>query len=80
MHGYCSLPSVLDADGKVVDQTRAWCLAAGISFHRLCPYLLNDIELDEKDEKQLVDLLWTTMSYIYIKREEVLEMKPLLVC
>lgn len=37
--GKLMLDSVLDADGLVVDHTRAWCLSSGISFHRLAPNL-----------------------------------------
>ncbi len=71
--------SVLDADGKVVDESRAWCLSTGTSFHRFSPHLLTDVELDEKDDKTLVDLLWMTMAHVHSRREEVASLVPLLV-
>ena len=77
--GKLMLDSVLDADGQVVDQTRAWCLSLGVGFHRLNPQMMNDIELDERDDKTLVDLMWTTMAYMHQKREDILRLKEQLV-
>ena len=71
--------SVLDADGKTVDQTRAWCLSSGTVYHRLSPILQVDVELDEKDEKTLVDAMWITMAYMHAKREEIQDLKSLLI-
>lgn len=70
--------SLVDADGKVVDQSRAWCLSTGVSFHRFSPYLLTDVELDEKDDRTLVDLLWSTMAHVHSRREEVVGLSSLL--
>ena len=67
--------SVLDADGKTVDQCRAWCLSTGTAYHRLSPLLQSDVELDEKDERVLVDLLWVTMAYMHARRDEMQELK-----
>ena len=50
----------------------------GTAFHRLCPLLPNDIELDEKDDSILVDLLWSTMAYMHSKRDEVEDLKDVL--
>lgn len=77
--GKLMLDSVLDADGKVVDQTRAWCLSLGVAFHRFNPQMMHDIELDERDDKTLVDLMWTTMAFMHQKREDILRLKAQLV-
>lgn len=76
--GKLMLDSVLDADGKVVDHCRAWCLGLGTSYHRYNPQLLQDIELDEKDDKTLVDLMWMTMTFMHAKREDILALRSLL--
>lgn len=70
--------SVLDADTKVVDHTRAWCLSMNIGYHRFGPQLHTDVELDEKDDKTLVELLWYTMSYMHQHREDVVALKQIL--
>ena len=62
-----------------MDQTRSWCLSLGIPFFRLSPLLVNDIELDEKDDKILVDLMWYTMAYIHTKKDDVMAIKSHLV-
>ena len=77
--GKLMLDSVLDADGQVVDQSRGWCLSMGTIFHRLSPHMAQDVELDEKDEKVLVDLVWSTMVYMHSKREELKELQSSLV-
>jgi len=76
--GKLMLDSVLDADGLVVDHTRAWCLSSGISFHRLAPNLPFDMELDETDDKILVELMWSTMAYMHSRKDDVLALKELL--
>jgi hypothetical protein len=53
-------------------------MSLGIPFYRLTPLLCTDVELDEKDEKSLVDMMWGAMAYVFAKREDVLQMKNLL--
>ncbi len=76
--GKLMLDSVLDTDGVVVDYARAWCLSSGISFHRLSPHLLSDVEMDETEDKLLVDLMWNTMAYMFEKRDDVRALKEIL--
>ena len=40
--------------------------------------MATDVELDEKDDKVLVDLMWTTMAYIHQRREDVMLLKDIL--
>jgi hypothetical protein len=68
----------LNTDGRVVDQARAWCHSLGVAFYRLSPLLSTDVELDEKDDKVLVDMMWTAMAYIHGKKDDVLQLKTLL--
>ena len=72
------LLSVLDADTKVVDHTRGWCLSMNVGYHRFGPQLQTDIELDEKDDKTLVELLWYTMAYMHLHKEDVTALKAIL--
>ena len=70
--------SVLNTDGRVVDQARAWSHSLGIPYFRLSPLLSADVELDEKDDKVLVDMMWTAMAYICDKKDDVMRLKNLL--
>ena len=54
------------------------CLSLGVPFYRLTPNLVTDVELDEKDEKVLVDMMWNAMAYIIGKREDIVAMKSLI--
>jgi hypothetical protein len=51
---------------------------AAIPFYRFSPYMATDIELDEKDDKILIDLMWSTMAYIYSRKDDVLRLKEIL--
>ena len=59
------LCSVLDADGPTVDRCRAWCASAGTAYFRFSPIMATEVELDEKDDKILVDLMWSAMLLVY---------------
>merc|ERR1712117_573390 len=58
-------------DGTVVDQTRSWCLSAGISYHRYSPPLEEKVDLAETNDKKLIRLMWNTMAYMHEKREDI---------
>ena len=70
--------SIVDADNRITDRCRAWCSMAGIPYYRFSPYMATDIELDEKDDKILIDLMWNTMAYIYSRKEDVIRLKEIL--
>lgn len=36
------------------------------------------MELDETDDKILVDLMWSTMAYMHSRKDDVLALKELL--
>jgi len=76
--GKLMLDSLVDADNRVVDRCRAWCKSLGSAFFRFSPHMATDVELDEKDDKVLVDLMWTTMAYIHQRREDVMLLKDIL--
>lgn len=76
--GKLMLDSVLDTDGRTVDRCRAWCASSGIAYYRFSPLLITDVELDEKDDKILVDLMWNAMALVHTKRDDVMNLKELL--
>ena len=51
---------------------------AGIPFYRFSPHMATDIELDETDDKILVDLMWHTMAYVNSRKDDVLKLKAIL--
>ena len=51
---------------------------AGIPFYRFSPYMPIEIELDETDDKILVDLMWNAMAYIHSRKHDVLRLKEIL--
>ena len=75
---YLSNCSIVDADNRVIDRCRGWCSMAGIPFYRFSPYMATDIELDETDDKTLVDLMWSAMVYIHSRKDDVLRLKEIL--
>ena len=75
---YLSNCSIVDADNRVIDRCRGWCSMAGIPFYRFSPHMATDIELDETDDKTLVDLMWSAMVYIHSRKDDVLRLKEIL--
>ena len=70
--------SIVDADNRTVDRGRAWCSMAGIPYYRFSPHMAVEIELDETDDKILIDLMWNAMSYIHARKDDVLRLKDIL--
>lgn len=62
------------ADGRVVDRARAWCSMIGVPYFRFNPQLSEDIAMDEKSDKKLINMLWETKAYMYANRNRVIEM------
>jgi len=76
--GKLMLDSLVDADNRIVDRSRAWCGSMGVAYFRFSPHMAVDVELDEKDDKVLVDLMWTTMAYIHQRKDDVMAIKEIL--
>ena len=53
-------------------------MSMDVGYHRFGPQLHTDIELDEKDDKTLVELLWYTMAYMHLHKEDVIALKAML--
>ena len=70
--------SVLNADGAIVDRCRGWCASAGTAYFRFSPLMAEEIELDEKDDKALIELMWSAMTLIYNRRDDIRRIKEIL--
>lgn len=77
--GKMILDSVLDADGPTVDRCRAWCASSGTAFFRFSPIMSTEVELDETDDKILIELMWSAMLLVHQRREDVKKLKAFLV-
>ncbi|ODM89287.1 85/88 kDa calcium-independent phospholipase A2 [Orchesella cincta] len=62
------------AEGQVVERARAWCTSIGVPFFRFSPEMSADIDLDEKRDDVLVNLMWETWCYMVGNREVVKEL------
>ncbi|KAI1714244.1 patatin-like phospholipase domain-containing protein [Ditylenchus destructor] len=52
------------SDGIPVDQSRAWCMSLDVPFFRFSPPLRDAIELNERDDKCLINMLWDAELYM----------------
>lgn len=66
-------------DGRVTGRALAVCNMLNIPYIRLNPQLTEDVALDETNTKTLVKMLWETTAYMRVMREELLQLKTLLV-
>jgi len=76
--GFMLVEQATACDGLPVEQARAWCHSMGTPYYRLCTHLTKMIELDTKDDLQLVQMLWDTQEYIYTQRADIAELAQLL--
>lgn len=66
------------SDGRVIDRARAWCHYINVPYFRFCPQMSEEINMDEKDDLKLVNMLWETKAYMIGHHEEVLKLVHLL--
>ncbi|CAL4058570.1 unnamed protein product, partial [Meganyctiphanes norvegica] len=66
------------SDNRTVDRARSVCSMSDIPYFRLSPQLSRDVELDEKGEEKLVQMMWETMVYINEKKEAINKLASLL--
>jgi len=55
---------VAESDGQPVADTRAFCQTNKISYYRLSPTLKELVELDEKNDKRLVEMIILTKEFL----------------
>ncbi|VDD74908.1 unnamed protein product [Mesocestoides corti] len=54
----------LNLQGRVVERSRAWCSSMGIPFFRFSPMLSENVSLDTKDTRTILQMLWETEAYL----------------
>ncbi|XP_059487741.1 85/88 kDa calcium-independent phospholipase A2 [Neocloeon triangulifer] len=53
------------ATGRVIDRTRSWCSSMGVPFFRFSPQMSEEIEMDERDDAKLVNMLWEAKAFMH---------------
>lgn len=66
------------SEGRVVERAEAWCSMIGVPYYRFSPQLSEDISLDCKDDKTLVNMLWETQAYIFSHHDKLMQLATLL--
>lgn len=66
------------SEGRVVERAMAWCSMIGVPYYRFSPQLSEDISLDCKDDKALINMLWETQCYIQHQQEKLQQLAALL--
>jgi hypothetical protein len=66
------------SEGAVVERGRAWTAATSTPFFRLSPRMSTLVELDEREDSVLVELMWETRAYTLKQSAALKEMKAVL--
>lgn len=61
-----------------MERAEAWCSMIGVPYYRFSPQLSEDISLDCKDDKTLVNMLWETQAYIISHHDKLVQLATLL--
>ncbi|EFN81540.1 85/88 kDa calcium-independent phospholipase A2 [Harpegnathos saltator] len=62
------------SDGRVVDRARGWCSMIGVPYYRFNPQLSTEIDMDEKNDKTLVHMIWSAKAFMHANRDQVKEL------
>ncbi|XP_075676733.1 85/88 kDa calcium-independent phospholipase A2-like [Dermatophagoides pteronyssinus] len=65
------LYELCNTDNHIVKRAEAFCSAANILYFRINPQFNKLIELDETLDFKIINLLWETKRFMYLKRDEV---------
>ncbi|XP_031782364.1 85/88 kDa calcium-independent phospholipase A2 [Nasonia vitripennis] len=65
-------------DGRVVDRARTWCSMIGVPFYRFNPQLSAEVELDEKSDAVLAEMMWTAKAFMYANKDQMKELAAVL--
>ncbi|XP_065334315.1 85/88 kDa calcium-independent phospholipase A2 isoform X2 [Cloeon dipterum] len=66
------------ATGRVIDRTRSWCTSLGVPFFRFSPQMSEEIEMDERDDAKLVNMLWEARAFMHKQAEPLANLAKLL--
>lgn len=72
---YLLLSSVSPSSpGRIVERSRAWCSSLGVPFFRFSPLLSENVALDTKDTRAILQMLWETEAYLCNCRDRILRL------
>ena len=76
--GQLLIDQASQADGQVVERSKAWCSAIDVPYFRLNPPISDNVQMDETGNIKLVNVLWETTAYMLSRKEEFDELVLLL--
>ncbi|XP_071042085.1 85/88 kDa calcium-independent phospholipase A2 [Parasteatoda tepidariorum] len=77
--GQLLVDQATQTDGRVTARAQAVCGMLNIPYIRLCPQLSENVALDETNTKTLVKMLWETTAYMRCMKQELVQLRNLLV-
>ncbi|KAL7300685.1 hypothetical protein TKK_0006666 [Trichogramma kaykai] len=66
------------SDGRVVDRARTWCSMIGVPYYRFNPQLSAEIEMDERSDAVLAEMMWTVKAAMHANRDQIKELGAVL--
>ncbi|KAK3916057.1 85/88 kDa calcium-independent phospholipase A2 [Frankliniella fusca] len=76
--GTLIIDQATQSTGRVVDRARSWCSMIGVPFYRFSPQLSEEIDINEKSDEKLVNMVWECKAYMYSQRSVVNELASIL--
>lgn len=66
------IEEITNTNEHVVNRTEATCTRSNIPYFRINPLLAQEIELDEKFDGKIINVMWETKRYMHLMHEQVL--------
>lgn len=57
-----------------MERSRAWCSSLGIPFFRFSPLLSENVSLDTKDDRVILQMLWETEAYLLNCQDRIIRL------
>lgn len=62
----------------MVDRARSWCSMIGVPYYRFSSKMSEEIDINERNDEKLVNMVWECQAYMYSQRSAVNELAALL--
>ena len=66
------------SDGRVVDRARTWCSMIGVPYYRFNPQLTAEVNMDERSDVVLAEMMWTAKAFMHTNRDQIKELAAVL--
>lgn len=76
--GTLIIDQATQSSGRVVDRARSWCSMIGVPYYRFSPKMSEEIDINERNDEKLVNMVWECQAYMYSQRSVVNELATLL--